>query len=91
MRTAMETTTLLPGISDQTRPCSIEEVRKRCSNSQPTSFLAAVADFISEYREGDLVEEYCSSKQSWRECMGSCGYRISRGGEQIAVLRVRMN
>lgn len=87
----MEGTTLLPGSSDQTRPCTIEEVRSRYLNGPSASFLATVENFLSRYREGDLVEEYCSSKQSWREGMGSAGYRLSREGEQIAVLMVRMN
>jgi len=81
---------LRPGDLDQARPCAIEDIRARCEGSHP-GFLEDVDAFISKYREGDVVEEYCSSIQSWREGMGLSGFRLSRNGAEIAFLRLRFN
>lgn len=81
---------LLPGDSDQARLRSIEDVRARCQGSDPR-FCAEADAFVAKHQEGDVVEEYCSSKQSWREGMGLSGFRLSRNGAEIAFLRLRFN
>ena len=80
-----------PGETDQTRPSSIEEVKARCANSPSPRFQELAAAFVAAYREGDVVEEYYSSKRSWNEGMGTQGYRLSRDGKQIDFLVTAMN
>ncbi len=91
LKAYLEQFKLLPGKTDQTRVCSINEVEAKVTGSPSPVFREHAEAFVAEYREGDLVEEYCSSKHSWNEGMGKRGYRLSRDGQQIAFLMTAMN
>lgn len=91
LTTYLEQFKLLPGETDQTRACSIEEVKAKVTGSPSPVFREHAEAFVAKYREGDLVEEYCSSKRSWNEGIGKRGYRLSRDAQQIAFLMTAVN
>jgi hypothetical protein len=82
---------LAPGKADQTRPASIEIIREMIASSPNPRFVQNCQEFLAEFREGDLVMEYCTSKQSWNEGMGMAGFHLMRGEQKVTTIMTRMN
>lgn len=81
-----------PGEKDQTRKASIDLIREMADDpSGSPRFIQNCREFLEKYQEGDVVLEFCSSKQSWREGMGRGGYLLLRDGKDIASLTTKMN
>lgn len=83
---------MTPGDKDQSRPASIDIIHEMIADSSISPrFLQSCQDFLAEYQDGDVVLEFCSSKQSWREGMGRAGYILLRAEKDIASLTTGMN
>ncbi len=82
---------LAPGKTDQTRPASIEIFREIIASSPNPRFVLQCQEFLAEFKEGDLVIEYCTSKQSWNERMGMAGFHLMRGDQKVTTIMTRMN
>tara|TARA_R110002049_G_scaffold247930_3_gene422417 strand:- start:726 stop:983 length:258 start_codon:yes stop_codon:yes gene_type:complete len=84
-------TQLIPGLSDADRAYSIAEIDDLIAKSTNPRFASEAIALRDAFRDGDVVEEFCTSKQSWNEGMGVAGYRIKRNGELVRMLVIRMN
>ena len=84
-------TQLTPGPSDADRACSITEIDDLIANSTNPRFASEAIALRDAYCDGDVVEEFCTSKQSWNHGMGVAGYRIRGKGELVRTLVIRMN
>ena len=83
---------MTPGKEDQKRVVSIDLLREMAEDeSCHALFLQHCCEFLGEYQEGDIVLEFCSSKQSWNQGMGRAGYILLRDGKAIAFLGTAMN
>jgi hypothetical protein len=72
-------------------PVDMEVVRKRHGHSKNSTFRQYLEEFVSSFREGDVVYWYDSDQASWEEGMGSEGDILVRDGRIVASLVVKMN
>ena len=84
-------TPLVPGPSDTTRLSSIEIVRRIREVADSPGFAEACNGFIGEFRDGDVVLEFCSSLQSWKQEMGQAGFLLLRHGRNVSSLVTRLS
>ena len=84
-------TPLVPDPSDTTRRSSIEVVKKIREEADSPRFAEACNSFISEFRDGDVVLEFCSSLQSWKQEMGQAGCLLLRNGRNVTSLVTSMS
>ena len=83
---------MTPGEKDEKRVASVDLIREMAGDESGSErFLRDCRDFLAHYQEGDVVLEFCSSKQSWRDGMGRAGYILLRDGKDITSLMTRMN
>ncbi len=82
---------LEPGEVDARRLVSIDRIRSLINSSGNPQFLRQCQAFIEAIEPEDRLIEFCTSKESWRQCQGSYGYLVERQGSTVAKLITRFN
>jgi hypothetical protein len=92
---------LIPTDVDQRKEISVEEADADCFSEPVRSRRGRIyrkpfrnADWEAmkqKIQPGDRLYAYCTSKQSWRICMGSEGIELVRDGQIIDCILLRMN
>ena len=82
---------LAPAEKDVRRVVSIDRIRALIGSSTNPTFVQHCQAFIESFESGDLVVEFCTSKKSWRECMGRSGFLVERQGTVVFELVTRFN
>jgi hypothetical protein len=82
---------LEPGEADAHRIVPIDRFLIQLRSSGNPSFVRQGQAFIDAPEPGDILVEFCTSKKSWQECQGACGYLVERQGKTVAELISRFN
>ncbi|MGA7936542.1 MAG: hypothetical protein WCA35_23510 [Kovacikia sp.] len=82
---------LMPRQEYQERETSMNDIKLLIDQSTSPSFVQEAKRLQDSFISGDELSEFCTSKESWEQGMGSAGFVLKRNGEIIKSLVCKMN